>query len=231
VIIYLLSMSWITVIISLASCTRLSGDTTILQLMSVLQSYVIVAFAFVVVGKAPSFGQSPGCNQDAVAVIFRPFSALKSGRIAGGTIVGLAAIGYTIMTATDYTAQVLTKMQKGKEQASSDPLPKSEASAPREFKQFPITSGPSDPMTPPLEKRRMHLISGPLLVMLFCIVIRWIFFVINTELVIHRNQPTQADSGPSWRFGQISPMFLTVLPLINMIGAFKKIRHRAYQTG
>ncbi|KAJ7848337.1 hypothetical protein B0H14DRAFT_3453152 [Mycena olivaceomarginata] len=87
IIIYLLSMSWITVIFSLASCNGLSGDTMILQLVSVLQSYVIMGFAFVVVGNATTFGQSPHCNQDAVAVILRPFSALNSGRIVGGTIV------------------------------------------------------------------------------------------------------------------------------------------------
>ncbi|KAJ7149430.1 hypothetical protein C8R43DRAFT_502863 [Mycena crocata] len=40
---YLLSMAWITVIASLASCNRLSA---ILQLVSVIQSCVIVSFAF-----------------------------------------------------------------------------------------------------------------------------------------------------------------------------------------
>ncbi|KAJ7725123.1 hypothetical protein B0H14DRAFT_3519404 [Mycena olivaceomarginata] len=62
VIIYLLSMAWITVIFSLASCNRLFGGTEILQLVSVIQSYVIVAFAVVVLGTTPSFGQRPECN-------------------------------------------------------------------------------------------------------------------------------------------------------------------------
>ncbi|KAJ6559900.1 hypothetical protein B0H19DRAFT_1260584 [Mycena capillaripes] len=188
IIIYLLSMSWITVVFSLASCNRLSGDTTILQLVSVLQSYVIMAFVFVVVGQPTSFGQSPGnCNQNAVAVIFRSFPASKSGRIVGGTIVGLVAIGYTAMTVIDYTAQDrLTR----RHDLSSD---KSRA-----------------------------FINYRLLFMLSCIVISWAFFVLNTELAINWNQPTQADAGASWQFGQILPMFLVVLPFINMINAFNE---------
>ncbi|KAJ7686443.1 hypothetical protein B0H14DRAFT_2422090 [Mycena olivaceomarginata] len=226
IIIYLLSMSWITVIFSLASCNRLSGDTGILQLVSVLQSYVIVAFAFVVVGQAPSFGHSSDCNQDAIAVIFRPFSALNSGRIVGGTIVGLVVIGYTIMTVRDYTAQVLKKIGNKKQQAPLDPLPELKTPARPEFNRFPM---PSDPTTPPLQRRSTiyapksrALINYRLLFMLLCIVISWVFFVLNTELVIHWNHPTQADAGPSWQFGQILPMFLTFLPFINMINAFKE---------
>ncbi|KAJ7208569.1 hypothetical protein GGX14DRAFT_365295 [Mycena pura] len=222
IIVYLLSMSWITVVFSLASCSRLYGGTTTLQLVSILQSYVIMAFTCVVVAQAPSFGQSPDCNQDAVAVIFGPFSALKSGRIAGGTIVGLVVIGYTIMTIRDYRA--LKNKTKGKVQESSDPTPdsKSEASARPKFKEFPISSGPLDPIRAGLQKRRRRLIDGQLLFVLLCIAMFWIFFVLNTELVIRRNQPTQADSGLSWQFGQILPVFLTFLPLINMISAFKK---------
>jgi hypothetical protein len=117
-------MAWITVIFSLASCNRLSGDTEMLQLFSVIQSYVIVAFALAVLGQATSFGRSPECNMDAVAVIFRPFSALKSGRIAGCIIVGLMVIGYTIMTARDYTARVLKKVREKKQRREAVVFPR-----------------------------------------------------------------------------------------------------------
>ncbi|KAJ7432695.1 hypothetical protein FB451DRAFT_1572945 [Mycena latifolia] len=228
IIIYLLSMSWITVIFSLASCNRLSGDTTILQLVSVLQSYVIMAFAFVVVGQPTSFGQSPNCNQNAVAVIFPPFPASKSGRIVGGTIVGLVVIGYTAMTVIDYTAQVRKKIGNRKLQPLG-PLPESKTPASPESNGFTMPAGLSDQTTRPFQRRStIHaprsraLINYRLLFMLFCIVISWAFFVLNTELAIHWNQPTQADAGPSWQFGQILPMFLAFLPFINMINAFNE---------
>ncbi|KAJ7845796.1 hypothetical protein B0H13DRAFT_2675828 [Mycena leptocephala] len=234
VIIYLLSMAWITVIFSLASCNRLFGDTKILQLVSVIQSYVIVAFAVVVLGTAPRFGKSPGCNPDAVAVIFRPFSASKSGRIVGWIIVGLMVIGYTVMTARDYTARVIRKIKARKQcQAQSVPL----EPQPRPKPQAPTLLGLIQPPTQseppqagiPLPRRSTNygtkaklLVDWDLLFTLCCIIVFWAFFVLNTELVIRWNQPNQAESGPRWQFGQILPMFLTLLPSINMVTAFSE---------
>jgi hypothetical protein len=142
-------MAWITVIFSLASCNRLLGDTGILQLVSVIQSYVIVALAFAVLSQAPSFGQSADCNQQAVAVIFRPFSASKSGRIAGFVVVSLIVFGYTVMTARDYTAQ-LKKRRENKQrqdQASSGPPPEPPVLPPTQFA-LPTHSEALDPRTP-----------------------------------------------------------------------------------
>jgi len=108
-------MSWIVVITSLASCSRLSDDTKVLQLASVIQSYVTLAFAFTVLATAPDFGISSECNQNTLAVIFRPFSALKVGRILGWILFGLVLIFYTTMTARDYTSQVLNRIRQKKE--------------------------------------------------------------------------------------------------------------------
>ncbi|KAJ7055868.1 hypothetical protein C8F01DRAFT_1157952 [Mycena amicta] len=231
VIIYLLSMAWITVIFSLASCNRLLGDTGILQLVSVIQSYVIVAFAFAVLSEAPSFGQRADCNQQAVAVIFRPFSASKSGRIVGFVIVSLMVFGYTVMTARDYTARLKKRRQNMKqrqEQASSGLPPEPPVPLPTQFAP-PTHSEPHNPRTPILRQFTNYddtqarlMVDWQLLFTLFCIVVFWAFFVLNTELVIHWNQPTPADSGPNWQFGQILPMFLTLLPFINMVNAFNQ---------
>ncbi|KAJ7661689.1 hypothetical protein B0H17DRAFT_1094252 [Mycena rosella] len=120
VILYLLSMAWMTVIASLASCNRLSEDTKVLQLSSVIQSCVILAFAFTVLGKAASFGQTTDCNQYAVAVIFRPFSALKSGRILGWILVSLASATYAVMTARDYMTRVLKKIRESRKRVEPE---------------------------------------------------------------------------------------------------------------
>lgn len=107
-------MSWVVVIASLASCNRLSDDTKILQLVLVIQSCIILAFAFAVLATGHRFGTTPECNQNTRVVIFRPFSALKAGRIFGGIFFGLAFIGYTAMTARDCWTQIRDK-RKGKE--------------------------------------------------------------------------------------------------------------------
>jgi len=108
-------MSWIVVIASLASCNRLSDDTNVLQLASVIQSYVILAFAFTVLSTAHHFGISPECNQNTFAVIFRPFLALEAGRIFGWIVFSLAFTCYTAMTARDCMIWVLKGIRKKKE--------------------------------------------------------------------------------------------------------------------
>ena len=133
VVLYLLSMSWIVVIASLASCNRLSDNTKLLQLASVIQSYIILAFAFAVLATADRFGSNPECNQNTVAVIFRPFSALKSGRIFGWIVVSLAFMCYTAMTARDYTSQILKKVRKWEDTRTADeatPLPQQQCPVP-----------------------------------------------------------------------------------------------------
>ncbi|KAJ7624287.1 hypothetical protein DFH06DRAFT_1445958 [Mycena polygramma] len=116
VVVYLLSMGWGTVLASLAFCNRLSDETKVLQLVSVIQGYVILVFAFAVLATAPSFGQVPQCNHEAVAVIFRPFSALKQGRVLGWCVVSLMLIGYTAMTVWDYLAPLLEPQEMEKQE-------------------------------------------------------------------------------------------------------------------
>ncbi|KAJ7613776.1 hypothetical protein DFH06DRAFT_1344533 [Mycena polygramma] len=159
VIIYLLSMGWITVIASLASCNRLSEDTKTLHMASVVQSYTVIAFALAVLVQGSSFGQtSLECREAAVAVIFRPFSASTSGRILGWIVVGLMALGYTVMTARDYTAQLLRTIRERaaarEEIVAPAPLPVAQQ---RPFRtKFTDSTVPEDP-TP--VQRQASLIS------------------------------------------------------------------------
>ncbi|KAJ7089461.1 hypothetical protein C8R44DRAFT_990889 [Mycena epipterygia] len=82
IIVYLLSMSWITVIFSLASCNRLSGDTKILQL-SVLQSYVILGFPSSLWERPPALAQVPTATGTLL-----PSSSALSRRLNPGTSWG-----------------------------------------------------------------------------------------------------------------------------------------------
>jgi len=82
---------------------------------------------------ADRFGSNPECNQNTVAVIFRPFSALKSGRIFGWIVVSLAFMCYTAMTARDYTSQILKKVRKWEDTRTADeatPLPQQQCPVP-----------------------------------------------------------------------------------------------------
>ncbi|KAJ7799136.1 hypothetical protein B0H14DRAFT_2904250 [Mycena olivaceomarginata] len=229
IMVYLLTMGWMTVIAALASCNRLSGDTSILQLVSVIQSYVIVAFAFAVIAKAASFGEDAECNREAVAVIFRPFSALRHGRILGWCIIGFMFVTYTIMTVRDYTARIKKKLQK-KQEAPDEriPLP-SVRPDPVPIQSFKCSDNQIPAAGTATPKRRATyygtatpLVSRPLLVTLFFIIITWAFLVLNTELTIRWYRPIRNDLVSDWQFGQILPVFLTLLPFINMISAFNQ---------
>ncbi|KAJ6591017.1 hypothetical protein DFH09DRAFT_1073782 [Mycena vulgaris] len=200
IIIYLLSLGWITVIASLASCYRLSDETKIIHVVSVIQGYVVLSFGFAVLATASSFGENSECNHEAIAVVFRQFSALRHGHIFGCCIVCLMFIGYTAMTVWDYTAP----LRGGEEKQQSQ---EGESSAQPQVSDYGVASA---------------LIDYDLLAMLLFILIIWVFFVLNTELVIHWYQPTSNDSVPKWEFGQILPMFLTLLPLIQMISTFNQ---------
>ncbi|KAJ7745622.1 hypothetical protein B0H14DRAFT_2637098 [Mycena olivaceomarginata] len=208
IMMYLLSMGWITVIAALASCSRLSDETNILQLFSVIQSYVIMSFAFAVLLKAPSFGENADCNQEAVAVIFRPFSALRHGRIFGCCTIGLMFATYTITTVRDYTAKIKEKIQ-GRKPLSEGPSRPSVGQGPFPSQIFKHSDTPAGAAEPSALNRAatFHMpatafVDHQLLVILFLILIIWVFLVLNTELIIRSYEPTEDDSVTNWQFGQ-----------------------------
>jgi hypothetical protein len=102
VVFYLLYLSWVTVSFSLPACARFPGTVKMLHFASIVQSYTVFAFAFVMLITAKNFGSSPQCNPDAVVVLFRPFSALKSGRIVGWVITVLVVAVYTGVLVKDH---------------------------------------------------------------------------------------------------------------------------------
>ncbi|KAF7302885.1 hypothetical protein MKEN_01250800 [Mycena kentingensis (nom. inval.)] len=64
-------------------------------------------------------------------------------------------------------------------------------------------------------------IEWPLLIHLFVVFVLWSLVVMNTELLIQANNDGGTE-GSGWGFGQILPMFLVLLPLANVINAFRE---------
>nr|GAT47918.1 predicted protein [Mycena chlorophos] len=109
VVFYLLMLSWVTVTLTLPATARFpatkvstKNSLVLLHVLSVVQSYTIFAFAFALLGTAPSFGSMQLCNASARAVLFRPFSALGAGRILGFVTVALLALAYTLVLVKDH---------------------------------------------------------------------------------------------------------------------------------
>jgi hypothetical protein len=102
VVYYLLSMSWIAMVTSMPSCHRFAGGTKILKFLSIIQSYLVFAFALAMLTKAKTVGSNPECNGNAVVVLFRPFSALHAGRTVGWIVTTSVIAFYTGMMVMEY---------------------------------------------------------------------------------------------------------------------------------
>ncbi|KAJ7054544.1 hypothetical protein C8F01DRAFT_1259386 [Mycena amicta] len=76
-------------------------------------------------------------------------------------------------------------------------------------------------------------IAWPLLIHLLVVLVLWALVVMNTELLILWNGGGggsgvgASGSGSGWGFGQILPMFLVLLPLANVVDAFREYGLRA----
>lgn len=102
VVFYLLSMSWFTVIFTIPTLHRFDDNLKFLKMWSIAQSYVVFVFAFILIVRAHEYGSSPACNPHAVVVLFRPFSALRGGRILGWLVTVSVVSVYSFMTGLDY---------------------------------------------------------------------------------------------------------------------------------
>ena len=102
-------MSWAAVFFSLPSYNRFRKSDRTLKYLSILQSYVLFAFAFAVLVQAPSptFGNSPICNSSARVAIFRPFRILPVGRILALIGMSLVIFFYSALTIIDYYPLVM----------------------------------------------------------------------------------------------------------------------------
>ncbi|KAJ7690265.1 hypothetical protein B0H17DRAFT_1290333 [Mycena rosella] len=237
--IYFISMAWITLMISLAATKRVSPDLVLLVVSSI-HTYLTVSFIFAVLATAVTFGQTPECNHEAVAIIFYPFSALKSGRIVGCCIVGLTVLGYTIRGSEPLVVgRWYGECEKEGHRDSGKLLTSSVY--PRAIEGLHPEVDPTslthhvtathhvasslhpEPIARPREMVYDLQIGWTLVFRLFFMVVCWAFFVVHTELVIHHNRPTQGgDSTSAWQFGQILPMFLMLLPVGDVVSSFRQ---------
>jgi len=238
IVFYLLAMSWFTVVLCLPSCQRFDSGVRILKLWSIAQSVIVFAFLFALLRQAPTFGANPQCNAHAVVVLFRPFSALHAGRIVAWIASVVVVVCYTVVTVVDYIppapkqhvvgwirakrlrggAAGLLGLPKDQRDAKSDtaPEPKLDTRGNR------AALGPGPQLNRPATPPKYDLpVAWDLIIELLVMLVLWALAVMNTELLIQWNDFEPSDKAESaWQFGQVLPMFLAVLPFVNMVSAF-----------
>ncbi|KDQ57936.1 hypothetical protein JAAARDRAFT_193422 [Jaapia argillacea MUCL 33604] len=232
IMLYLLSLSWFTTLLSRSACQRIQGSTRLLQLFSLIQSAIFFAFAFALLSHADTFGSSPQCNHQASLVLFRPFKALSmGGKVFGWILASTVALAYAFMTAKEYLPPATRKVDQW--------IQKIRVKAPQPEPAQGATNADLEGLQPPLNtnsnssnnqwdqnlsfpERHDNGISGSLIVLMFLIILSWSIAVTNTELLIRWNYEN-GSGGPSLlQFGQILPMLLVVLPFVSTIKAYKK---------
>ncbi|KAJ6542537.1 hypothetical protein DFH09DRAFT_1173928 [Mycena vulgaris] len=232
VVFYLLYLSWVTVFFSLPACARFRGNVKLLHFFSIMQSYTVFAFAFAMLIKAPTFGFQPGCNPHAVVVLFRPFSALKAGRTVCWVMTVLVVTVYTGILVKDHMPSAPRLVQQWIQKRVTKQIPATDQEIPMASPhvapppriipalapvkpQFRSRQSPERPMEYDLQ------IAWNLVIEIAVVLILWGLTVMNTELLIRRNNFEPSHNQSSWQFGQVLPMFLVVLPLTNLVNAFR----------
>ncbi|KAJ7149169.1 hypothetical protein C8R43DRAFT_1007404 [Mycena crocata] len=233
VVFYLLYLSWVTVFFSLPACARFPGNVKRLHFFSIVQSYTVFAFAFAMLITAPSFGRSPLCNPNAVVVVFRPFSALTSGRIVCWVMTGLVVALYTGILVKDHMPPAPKLVHQWIQKRVTKQIPATDHDLPMTSPDVGVPPPRNAPTRvpakvqyhsrkPPEQPMEYDLqIAWHIVIEIAVVLILWGLTVMNTELLIRWNNFAPSDGTSSWQFGQVLPMFLVVLPLSNLINAFR----------
>ncbi|KAJ7891341.1 hypothetical protein B0H14DRAFT_3428647 [Mycena olivaceomarginata] len=219
VVFYLLFLSWVAVFFSLRTRTEFPNkNVQMLHIVSIIQSYVIFAFALTLLITAKSFGRSLECNANAVVVVFRPFSALKSGRTLYTGILVKEQIKHVAKAVSPIRFRTkVPDPEKDLSKGGVDPVSNAYRWGRDESLHLGSRSRP----------RYRRNIAWSMIVELVFISILWSLSVMNTELLIRWNHFAPSDDPQStWQFGQVLPMFLVVPPLINMVNAFREHQFR-----
>ncbi|KAH8103729.1 hypothetical protein DFH11DRAFT_1653467 [Phellopilus nigrolimitatus] len=207
VVLYLLALSWASVFFSLVSYNRFVKGDRSLKYFSILQSYILFAFAIAVLRTAPHFGYAAPCNSHAVVVIFRPFRALHTGVNAAWVLVTVAILVYTIarrrclsrqrtLTRADPGSAELGEAGRGTCSASAPSGVSGRASSCANVAEVKVKNKKLKKMKKKktrgkhggtISTRKAACVSGDIVIKLAIILILWALAVLNIELLIIKN--------------------------------------------
>jgi len=222
VVCYLLALSSITIYISFMRYDRFTNGNSFLDFLAVFQTYLLFAFIVALLVKGRSFGKSPNCNFEAVVVIFRPFSAIRSGRVVGWVVVSLALVAYSFLTIGGYAPAAKGAWTRFRESRTTQAAAEINLSTARPRGRSNQAGNPS-PKAPSTSPRKTWIADADytLIVVLIVISVIWSLAVMNTELLIRWNH-FAPNHESKWTFGQLLPIFLVALPLMSVVEAFAK---------
>ncbi|KAJ7069249.1 hypothetical protein C8F01DRAFT_1363474 [Mycena amicta] len=229
IVLYLLCLSGLTVFAVSLSSKRFKVAKLALRYFAIIQTYLILAFALALLIKAESFGSRPQCNQYAVVVLLRPFSALKPGRIVCFVLVAVFTMFYTVITVEDHlrAASRKIRMRRRTRRVPGADKEHSEANeAQQPLPDFAPQSVAHNSPNTQLDVDDPYSIDWDVILTLAVVLVLWATAVMNTELLIRWNHFAPTDH--TWQFGQVLPMVLLFQPLVDVSTSFWELGLRPH---
>ncbi|KAJ7145177.1 hypothetical protein C8R43DRAFT_1130235 [Mycena crocata] len=209
---YLLYISWITVFIFLPSNTRFPGNLVVRESSAATPSAILT-------------------------LIFRPFSALKIGRILFLVMTTLASVIHIALIVKDLKTPVAKQWARVRRRVSEKiPDIDNDPAIPAPVEPHPTLNTPATapsnqpPTAPPKKnypKRKWEdqsydlQIDWNLVGKIIVGLILWSLAVMNTELLIRWNHFMESDENHSpWQFGQVLLMLLVLPSLASFLSTF-----------
>ncbi|KAJ6505204.1 hypothetical protein C8R45DRAFT_972006 [Mycena sanguinolenta] len=233
IVFYLLTLAWVTVQSSLPAVAKFP-NVKLLYIFSIVQSYTIFAFAFAMLITAYSFGgHTEKCNPNALVVIFRPFPALPAGRLVCLVVTAVIFTLYTGILIKDNLPPAPKRILQWIQQKVTKEVPtttEQELPTPPGIPPLPrhtaqkMSAGKVEyhsRKAPAVPKEYDLQIAWDIVIKILFVLVLWGLAVMNTELLIFWNHFPPSNGQSLWQFGQVLPMFLVVLPLANLITAFR----------
>jgi len=241
VVLYLLVLSHAALYTTFPSYHRLNGNDKGLELLALVQSYLLFAYALALFIDIQSFGSSPECNKDAVISFFYPLPAIKIGRVPCLIFIGVIVVVHTLMTLNDYIPEhrryvwwpTIPRFKAGKGAVDVERNGESAAdrilghgncnvASPRSTIVFNLKNGDLT-----LKKPKSHFMTGRDIMEIIVILTIWGLIVASTELLIKWNRFRISESESAiMQFGQILPLFLILIPLVSLV---KKVKRKLEQ--
>ncbi|KAF7336957.1 hypothetical protein MVEN_02132100 [Mycena venus] len=180
------------------------SDRPMVRVVFILQNCAVSVFTLVLWITAKTFGSTPACNANAFIFLFTPIHALKPGRIISLVFAGLGAFGvaFSVLGLCIFVIALFCGACCSK--AVDDP----------EDSQAPDNSSIASSAVISVPWIQHAILTAQALL--------WTSSVVNTELLIHFNHFALPDGQRSpWQFGQILPMFLTIISLRSVYKAWR----------
>ena len=211
--VYLIFPAWIASCLGIATYSLMTNARRIfVEITFIIHNYYVLSFQLWVFTSSHSLGSFPACNSSAIIFVFVPIQILNTGRILFIALtIFMLSITTTALIFDIYRTIRLRRTTP--ENIDPSPLP------------IPSTSHPSYNSIrswQPFDFTSLQL----------CL---FIFYSINsafsitfTELTISRTSFINDSTTPLWTFGQILPLLLVLLPILNFLRLFFRIISMRY---